>query len=64
MTRLALAHLLFLYPTLVAAQSAADTAGVPRTAWGTPDLQGVWDFRSIPHGHTTAKSSSSGTTVR
>ena len=21
--------------------------GVARTAWGTPDLQGVWDFRSI-----------------
>lgn len=20
---------------------------VPRTAWGAPDLQGVWDFRTI-----------------
>ena len=24
------------------AQSAA-----PRTAWGKPDLQGIWDFRTI-----------------
>ena len=47
MTRLVLAHLLFLCPTLVTAQPAADAAGVPRTAWGAPDLQGVWDFRSI-----------------
>ena len=26
--------------------AVAQTA-VPRTAWGQPDLQGVWDFRSI-----------------
>ena len=29
-----------------AAPAAAQTA-VPRTAWGQPDLQGVWDFRTI-----------------
>ena len=28
-----------------AAQSAA--AEAPRTSWGAPDLQGVWDFRSL-----------------
>ena len=26
---------------------AAAQADVPRTAWGQPDLQGVWDFRTI-----------------
>ena len=31
-----------LAPTLASAQSVP-----PRTAWGQPDLQGVWDFRSI-----------------
>jgi len=30
-------------PILAFAQSAE----VPRTSWGAPDLQGVWDFRSI-----------------
>ena len=34
-----------LMPGLAAAQS--ENANLPRTAWGTPDLQGVWDFRSI-----------------
>ena len=34
-----------LAPAVAAAQSA-ETA-VPRTAWGAPDLAGVWDFRSI-----------------
>src|SRR6267378_6370642 len=29
-----------------AAPSAAPSR-VPRTAWGKPDLQGVWDFRTI-----------------
>jgi hypothetical protein len=28
----------------VAAQPAARDAAVPRTAWGAPDLQGVWDY--------------------
>ncbi len=32
-------------PAGAAAQSESYTA--PRTAWGAPDLQGVWDFRSL-----------------
>ena len=32
--------------SLGAVPAVAQTA-VPRTAWGQPDLQGVWDFRSI-----------------
>ena len=35
---------------LVPAHAAAQTASpadVPRTPWGAPDLQGVWDFRSL-----------------
>ena len=27
--------------------TAAQSAEPPRTPWGAPDLQGVWDFRSI-----------------
>ena len=34
---------LFLLPALTKAQDSA----VPRTAWGAPDLQGVWDFRTL-----------------
>jgi hypothetical protein len=30
-----------------AAPAAAQTRKVPRTAWGTPDLSGVWDFRTL-----------------
>ena len=26
---------------------AAAQSAVPKTSWGTPDLQGVWDFRSL-----------------
>lgn len=26
---------------------AAGAQSVPQTAWGKPDLQGVWDFRSL-----------------
>ncbi len=26
---------------------AADTSGPPLTAWGAPDLRGIWDFRTI-----------------
>ena len=33
-----------LAPVGAAAQDSAET---PRTPWGAPDLQGVWDFRSI-----------------
>ena len=35
-----------LTPIFAAAQST-NTSTPPRTAWGQPDLQGVWDFRSI-----------------
>ena len=30
-----------------AGQPAPGAGEVPRTAWGDPDLQGVWDFRSL-----------------
>ena len=30
-----------------AGQPAPRAEAVPRTAWGDPDLQGVWDFRSL-----------------
>ena len=34
--------------TLAPAGAAAQTGdAAPRTAWGAPDLQGVWDFRSL-----------------
>ncbi len=33
--------------TLAALPVAAQDAAAPRTPWGAPDLQGVWDFRSI-----------------
>ena len=36
---------LLLAPALAGAQAENWTA--PRTAWGAPDLQGVWDFRTI-----------------
>ena len=36
--------LVVLAPIGAAAQGASET---PRTPWGAPDLQGVWDFRSI-----------------
>ncbi len=32
---------------LVPAVAGAQTAEPPRTSWGAPDLQGVWDFRSL-----------------
>ena len=35
-----------LTPMFAAAQST-NTAEPPRTPWGTPDLQGVWDFRTL-----------------
>ena len=31
----------------VAAQPATGAEGPPRTAWGAPDLGGVWDFRTL-----------------
>ena len=36
---------LLLAPAVAGAQAENWTA--PRTAWGSPDLQGVWDFRTI-----------------
>lgn len=33
-------------PSVAQSQNAA-AGGAPRTAWGQPDLQGVWDFRTI-----------------
>ena len=33
-------------PAPVAAQSATADAP-PRTAWGAPDLGGIWDFRTL-----------------
>ena len=42
---LALTGLGLLVPVVVAGQSA--TSATPRTAWGDPDLGGVWDFRTI-----------------
>src|ERR1700674_1122151 len=32
---------------LATAAPSAAPAKAPRTAWGTPDLQGIWDFRTI-----------------
>ena len=32
---------------LIPLAAGAQTAETPRTAWGAPDLQGVWDFRSL-----------------
>ena len=32
---------------LLGAEPATAQGDAPRTAWGQPDLQGVWDFRSI-----------------
>ena len=37
---------LLLAPGAAAAQTT-DAAAMPRTAWGAPDLGGVWDFRSL-----------------
>ena len=39
------AALVTLAPAGAGAQTEA--SGAPRTAWGAPDLQGVWDFRSL-----------------
>ena len=34
-------------PALVVAQPATGPEGPPRTAWGAPDLGGIWDFRTL-----------------
>ena len=36
-----------LVPVPAAGQAGADTSTRPRTPWGEPDLQGIWDFRTI-----------------
>ena len=39
--------LLLVVPIAASAQSDSRSSEVPRTPWGAPDLQGVWDFRSL-----------------
>ncbi len=36
-----------IFVALVGVVPAHAQSAVPRTAWGTPDLQGIWDFRTI-----------------
>ena len=36
--------LLVVVPSIAGAQPANDKTAMPRTAWGDPDLQGVWDY--------------------
>ena len=41
---------LLVWPAAVGAQSAgegSDPYAAPRTAWGEPDLMGIWDFRTM-----------------
>ena len=42
---LAAVFTVFVVIALSVIPAAAQTA--PRTVWGQPDLQGIWDFRSI-----------------
>ena len=46
-TGLATVGVVALLSASAAAQSVADATATPRTAWGQPDLQGVWDFRTV-----------------
>ena len=41
---LVLASVLLAFPAVSAAQSSAPVDDIPRTPWGAPDLQGVYDF--------------------
>ena len=43
----ALAGVLVIVAVAAAVPGAAQAQEAPRTAWGAPDLQGVWDFRSL-----------------
>ena len=43
----ALAGVLVIVAVATAVPGAAQAQEAPRTAWGAPDLQGVWDFRSL-----------------
>ena len=38
-----------LAPGLAAGQTPdpTETSDIPRTAWGAPDLGGIWDFRTM-----------------
>ena len=44
---LTLAVTLVAIPAPVTAQTAGEAGAPPRTAWGAPDLGGLWDFRSL-----------------
>ena len=44
---IAVLALLLVPPADGIAQSDGDKTETPQTTWGQPDLQGVWDFRSI-----------------
>ena len=44
---MALVGLSLILPGSAIAQPGDDPTSVPRTLWGTPDLQGVWDFRTV-----------------
>ena len=44
---MALVGVLLILPGGALAQPGGDAASVARTPWGTPDLQGVWDFRTV-----------------
>ena len=37
---------------MAVAQPASSGADVPRTPWGAPDLQGVWDVRTVTLSYT------------
>jgi hypothetical protein len=43
----AVAVVLLGWPAAVGAQGADDGFAAPRTAWGDPDLMGIWDFRTM-----------------
>ena len=47
MRYLALAGVVVIAAVAAAVPAAAQAPEAPRTAWGAPDLQGVWDFRSL-----------------
>ena len=43
----AVVAIMMLTPVTVGAQTPVENSTVPRTPWGAPDLQGVWDFRTL-----------------
>ena len=47
MSHRSVASAIALVAILMPAAAVAQDAEVPRTAWGAPDLQGVWDFRTL-----------------